>query len=102
MKKVLLIFVVSLFLICLIGCGKNDVYTVSFNSNGGSDVPSQEIIKNEKATEPQAPTKEGYEFVGWYVGTEKWSFLSDTVTADTTLEAKWNAIEYKITYELNG
>ncbi len=102
MKKVLLFFVVSLFLIFLIGCGKNDVYTVSFNSNGGSEVPSQEVIKYEKATEPQAPTKDGYEFIGWYVNTEKWSFLSNAVTADIALEAKWNAVEYKITYELNG
>lgn len=102
MRKVLLFFVVSLFLLFLIGCGKKDAYTVSFNSNGGSEVQTQEIAKHEKATEPQEPTKDGYEFVGWYVGTEKWSFLSDTVTSDIILEAKWNAIEYKITYELNG
>ena len=102
MRKVLLFFVVSLFLLLLIGCGKKDAYTVSFNSNGGSEVQTQEIAKHEKATEPQEPTKDGYEFVGWYVGTEKWSFLSDTVTSDIILEAKWNAIEYKITYELNG
>lgn len=102
MRKVLLFFVVSLFLLFLIGCGKKDAYTVSFNSNGGSEVQTQEIAKHEKATEPQEPTKDGYEFVGWYVGTERWSFLSDTVTSDIILEAKWNAIEYKITYELNG
>ena len=102
MRKVLLFFVVSLFLLLLIGCGKKDTYTVSFNSNGGSEVQTQEIAKHEKATEPQEPTKDGYEFIGWYVGTEKWSFLSDTVTSDIILEAKWNAIEYKITYELNG
>lgn len=102
MRKVLLFFVVSLFLLLLIGCGEKDTYTVSFNSNGGSEVQTQEIAKHEKATEPQEPTKDGYEFIGWYVGTEKWSFLSDTVTSDIILEAKWNAIEYKITYELNG
>lgn len=69
--------------------------TVTFNSNGGSDVASiGDLSYNESITAPTAPTKTGYTFVGWYKDealNQAWDFSSDTVTADTTLYAKWTA-----------
>ena len=41
-------------------------YTVTFNSNGGSAINSVEVEENKKVTAPAAPTKEGYNFVGWF------------------------------------
>ncbi|MBR2025318.1 MAG: InlB B-repeat-containing protein [Clostridia bacterium] len=104
MRKILSItFVTLMLVVILVACNEKDNnVTVSFNSNGGTEIPAQEIIKNEKAVEPQAPTKDGYEFLGWYLGTEKWSFSTNTVTSDITLDAKYQVIEYKITYGLNG
>ena len=41
------------------------VYTVTFDSNGGSAVAAQNIEAGQKATKPADPTKSGYDFKGW-------------------------------------
>ena len=69
--------------------GSKATYTVSFNSNGGSYVSDQRVVAGEKATMPQDPVMEGYEFEGWYVGSEQWSFAGHVVTSDMTLVARW-------------
>lgn len=69
-------------------------YTVTFNSNGGSSVATQTIATGKTATKPTDPTKSGYTFNGWYKEsalTNAWDFSKDTVTANTTLYAKWTA-----------
>ncbi len=73
-------------------------YTVTFDSDGGSEVDSQTIQKGDKVALPQTPIKEGWELLGWYVGDEKWSFIGYTVTEDITLTAKWGPVEYNINY----
>lgn len=76
--------------------------TVIFDSNGGSDVESQSIIKGEKAKKPTDPTKEGYTFDGWYYQDEKWSFIGYIVTENMTLEAKWNINSYSLSLSTNN
>ena len=76
-------------------------HTVSFNSDGGSTVNKITVNHGEKVTAPEAPTKYGYAFAGWYVGDTAYDF-NTAVTADVALTAKWNAIEYTISYVLNG
>ena len=76
-------------------------HTVSFNSDGGSTVDNITVNHGEKVTAPEAPTKYGYAFAGWYVGDIAYDF-NKAVTADVALTAKWNAIEYTISYVLNG
>ena len=78
-----------------------NTYTVSFNSNDGSTVDNITVNHGEKVTAPEAPTKDGYAFAGWYVGETAYDF-NTAVTADVALTAKWNAIEYTISYVLNG
>lgn len=41
-------------------------YTVTFQSNGGSDVASQEVEYEGLADIPADPVREGYTFTGWY------------------------------------
>lgn len=78
-------------------------YTVTFDSNGGSDVPSQSgIIYAGKATKPEDPVKDGYIFDGWWIEGEKWSFVGYSVTEDITLVAHWVNESYNITYDLDG
>ena len=60
-------------------------YTVTFQSEGGSEVASQ-IRANTPADQPADPTKEGYTFIGWYNGESEWNFETP-VTADLTLTA---------------
>lgn len=68
------------------------LYTVTFNSNGGSDVPGQ-IRANAAATKPADPTRSGYVFAGWYTDeacTAAYDFTKP-VTDNITLYAKWEA-----------
>ena len=68
-----------------------DLYNITFNSNGGSDVEGQVLYKSAKITKPENPTKEGLFFGGWYADsalTEKYDF-NTPVTRNTTLFAKW-------------
>lgn len=68
------------------------LHTVTFNSNGGSDVPGQ-IRANAAATKPADPTRSGYDFGGWYTDeafTTEYTFTeSEKVTQALTLYAKW-------------
>ncbi len=75
-------------------------YTVTFQSEGGSEVASQ-IRANTPADQPADPTKEGYTFIGWYKGEEKWNF-ADAVTEALTLTAKWQLNQYTITFDTAG
>lgn len=67
------------------------LYTVTFNSNGGSDVPEQ-IRANAAATKPDS-RRAGYTLVGWYTDeacTAAYDFTKP-VTDSVTLYAKWEA-----------
>ena len=66
------------------------VYSVTFDSNGGSDVPAQGVEENEKAIKPQNPTKTDYTFVKWVItGTDTEYNFDSPVTADVSLTAVW-------------
>ena len=80
------------------------VYTVSFYSNGGSNVTSQSVTSGQKATKPADPTKTGYNFTGWYSDqalTKAYSFNA-AVTSNMTLYAGWERITYTVSFNSNG
>lgn len=98
--KHLLLWVCA-FITCAIattGCSNDDdnpqqMFTVTFDSQGGSEVKSQQVPSGGKATEPADPTKADASFGGWYTGTDyakAWNFDTDVVTSDMTLYAQWN------------
>lgn len=65
--------------------------TVSFEANGGTVTASQTAAKNSTVKEPAAPSKDGFDFAGWYTDkalTAKYDF-SEKVTKSFTLYAKW-------------
>jgi len=67
--------------------------TVTFESNGGTNVASVSVIPGGKISAPTAPTKSGFTFVTWYKEGElitPWIFDTDVVDKNTTLYAKWN------------
>lgn len=77
-----------------------EVYTVTFDSYGGTPVPpAQEVEYGLTATEPAAPEKTGYTFDGWYLGDEKYDF-SAAVEQNITLTAKWEKKTYKVVAKL--
>ena len=66
--------------------------TVNFESNGGTEVPSQTIRYGEKVQLPDDPIREGYHVEGWYTDIDlknSWDFENDTVQGNMTLYAKW-------------
>ena len=81
------------------------VYTITFNSNDGSSVESQNVNAGEKLTEPTpAPTKEGFTFDGWYEDStfsKKFDF-NTPITDNMTLYAKWTENKYTLTFDANG
>ena len=67
------------------------VYTVTFDSNGGSAVTAQNIEAGQKATKPTDPTKAGYNFKGWTLNGSAYDFNTE-VNGDITLVATWETI----------
>ena len=69
-------------------------YTVTFETSGGSAVDPVTVVAGSTVTKPADPMKSGYTFGGWYKDSTlqtPWDFANGTVTADTTLYAKWTA-----------
>ena len=90
-------------------------YSINFILNGGkfesfiSNYVGKEF--NERITKPADPLKTGYTFKGWFKDkslTTAWNFDTDTVKTlnesdpyTINLYAKWEAVSYSISYELN-
>lgn len=68
---------------------KINTYTVTFDSQGGTNVSNQTITEGGTVTQPDAPTRSGYYFLGWYSNEQDWNFSTNTITKDTTLYASW-------------
>lgn len=73
---------------------REQTYTVSFDSNGGSPIASLSGVKYQNTiAAPSVPTKTGYTFEGWYKEpalSSQWNFAADTLPAkDINLYAKW-------------
>ena len=70
--------------------------TVTFNSNGGSDVDTQKILRGQKVAEPTDCQKIGHTLTGWNNGENKYSFAAP-VLDDLVLSAQWTVNKYTIT-----
>ena len=89
---------------------KEIYYTVTFDSQGGSEVESQRVLEGNPAHTPKSPTRGDDIFQGWYKSddenAELWHFTTDRVTCDITLYAFWKEAEEEqidtIVYELNS
>ena len=81
--------------------GVRGAWTVTFDTDGGSAVAKQ-IRANAPATKPSEPTKDGYDFGGWYTDeafTTEYTFTeSEKVTQALTLYAKWTKEAAKYYY----
>jgi len=82
-----------------------NTYTVTFNSQGGTDVTEQVIEHGSVVVEPTPPTRTGFTFDGWYreaEGVNAWNFTTDVIVSDTTLFAKWTMITYTVMFNSMG
>lgn len=77
-------------------------FTITFNSDGGTVVPSQTVNYGDLATVPTPPpTKTNYAFAGWYDGNGNLYDFSAPVTANAALTAHWESA-YVIQFNANG
>lgn len=82
--------------------GVSGAWTVTFDTDGGTPEPESQIRANLPAMKPDDPTKEGYNFGGWYTDaafTTEYKFTeSEKVTQDMPLYAKWTKEAAKYYY----
>ena len=75
---------------------RNPGFTITFDSKGGTDVISHNQMYGELLQEPEAPTREGYVFNGWYRDPAcdvLWETDKDIIECDMTLYAGWKKDE---------
>ena len=103
MKKFISVFIICLLLLTVVACRKN--FTVTFDTGGGSLISTQTVEKGKTATLPTNPTKDGFDFLGWYLGENEYDF-STPVNNNITLTAKWEKGEilqsFTVTFDTDG
>lgn len=75
---------------------RNPGFTITFDAKGGTDVVPQNQMYGELLVVPEAPTREGYVFTGWYIDhacEELWEEDEDIIECDLTLYAGWEEDE---------
>ena len=72
LRMTLVILLVGVFF--LSGCFFNDDKTVTFKTNGGSEIKNMVVKSGSKVKEAPIPVKEGYIFEGWYLDGEEYNF----------------------------
>ena len=71
-------------------------FTITFDSRGGTDIPSQNQMYGELLNVPTPPTREGYTFTGWYIDHScdiLWNVEERIIETDMTLYAGWEKLE---------
>lgn len=104
-KRRLFLSLLGLCAIVSLASCKNKEYTVTFNTNGGSNVAEVVVAEDGFITNLSDPTKEGYTFAGWYLDAAfatRVKLDEFAVTGDVTLYAKWVQNSYKVTFNSNG
>ena len=121
MKRLLFYLLISFSLFSIVSCGDEDdddtmqstpsnndkpapvetkTFTVTFNADGGSEVAAQTVEEGKSATKPDDPTKERFNFEGWFNGENLYDFASP-VTSDLTLTAQWIKT-FTVTFNADG
>lgn len=80
------------------------IHKITFDVNGGSYVATQDVKDGEKVKKPSDPRRDGYSFNSWTSdagGTTPFDFVNTTISADTTIYAKWDK-KYSVTFGVNG
>ena len=72
-------------------------YTITFDTNGGSEIAPITQDYGTEITAPDNPTRKGYTFKGWD------KEIPETMPADNiTVKAQWEINQYTITFDTNG
>ena len=76
---------------------KINQYTITFDTNGGSEIAPITQDYGTEITAPDNPTRKGYTFIGWD------KEIPETMPAENiTVKAQWKINQYTITFDTNG
>lgn len=79
-------------------------FAINYDLDGGVNHPENPTVYNVEGLPLTlgSPTKNGYNFVGWYKGETEVTEIVAGTTGEVNLTAKWELATYKITFNLNG
>jgi uncharacterized repeat protein (TIGR02543 family) len=83
---------------------RDDIFVVSFNTEGGTYIPPQKIPYSQKAVKPENPSREKYTFLDWYTDdafTATYDFETE-ITGNLTLYSRWQQITATVTFNSRG
>ena len=96
MTLLVLVFIVT-------ACGCTSKFTITFDTDGGSEIEEVTVRSGEKLERPKEPTKEGYTFDGWFTEEGIAYDFDEEVTSSFTLFARWLEGEsYTVRFDSNG
>lgn len=103
---ILVLLVITVIIETAMLLNRKTTLTVLYEVNG-EIIKTENVTEGNKATKPTEPTKEGYDFLGWFLGTEKFDF-STAIKDNIKLEARWisktdeNNKTYTVTLNIDG
>ncbi|MDR2911873.1 MAG: InlB B-repeat-containing protein [Alistipes sp.] len=97
MKRIILSTIIAIATLATMSSCSKETFTVTFNSEGGSAVASQQITGGEHAFRPGNPIRGNLVFLGWFSepagntreASVEWNFSKNVISSDTTLHARW-------------
>lgn len=107
-KLIVILIIVVVILLLLVGYlffFREKTYTITLDSNGGSEVPRIEVKNGEIVKLPDAPKKEGHTFVGWSNKEGKIITSGSKISEDLTLKAEWisdSAEKNEVVFDTDG
>jgi hypothetical protein len=107
-KRMLLLLIMVFASFAIVGCVENkpqpeppivdtEQFTVTFDSQGGTEIPAVKVDKDSKVGEPVTPVKEGFEFEFWYLEEGQAFDFTTPITSNITLKAAWVAVVVELT-----
>jgi Listeria/Bacterioides repeat/Listeria/Bacterioides repeat len=107
-KKFLIAFSVilaALSVFLFVACDKDETpvkFTVTFDTDGGSEIAPVEFDGGAAFVPPANPTKDGCAFGGWYIDKNLSALFQGAVNGNVTVHAKWIPNPYTIIFDSRG
>ena len=92
----LIIIGIVVLIACVVFAISHAGFTVTFDTNGGSQIENQKVMHGQLVNVENDPVKEGYVFTGWYSDrdcTKAFDISKDTVNESITLYSGWDKAE---------
>lgn len=103
--KIISVLILLGALFFLASCKEKSSYVISFNADGGTRIEDVTHKEGESFNMPVDPTKEGYDFSGWYFDNQTFTkpfTVESSIKSNTTVYAQWTLKQFMINFDSNG